>query len=410
MDLNVQRVTHIKKCYPFPKICALSTAKGMNVDMKKAVVIGAGQTGRGYVTRYLTEKNYDIVFIDINHKLVEKMDKDKEFSIHFYNRDRTPVHVSDYKVYDVYTKEAEEAIHESDYIFTAVGEQNLKDVAKQIKEGFENKQKNTVIITCENGINPARVLRNSLQDLGCLKGYVISQTAVFCSTVNLLQTRLDILSQNETYFPYDCDEFTGDFDFSGAVKVHNFEKFLKRKIYTYNCLAGLISYCGYIKGYKVYGEAANDMEISELMDRLLKELNPALAKYFEIDIKDQEDFANRALTKFKDKNILDYTIKNGRDAKRKLGPTERIIAPMQIIANNGGDVRILEFNAAAALCYWEEQKDNGREAKYLTTPFDEFYKIAGIDADSEITHSVDKYLEEIKKSRASISLIEIIYD
>lgn len=378
--------------------------------MKKAVVIGAGQTGRGYVTRYLTQKNYDIVFIDINHELVKKMDTDKEFSIHFYNKDCTPVHVSDYRIYDAFTEEAQRAIHESDYIFTAVGEQNLKNVAEQIKDGFKDKQKNTVIITCENGINPARVLRSSLQDLGCIKGYAVSQTAVFCSTVNLLQTRLDILSQNETYFPYDCDEFTGDFDFNGAVKIHNFEEFLKRKIYTYNCLAGLISYCGYIKGYRIYGEAANDTEISELMDRLLKELNPALAKYFKIDIKDQQNFANRALAKFKNKNILDYTIKNGRDAKRKLGPTERIMAPMQIIANHGGDIRILKFNAAAALCYWEEQKDNGREAKYEVSPFDEFCRIAGIDANSKLAQDVAGYLEKIKKNRTSINLLEMIYD
>lgn len=32
--------------------------------MKKAVVIGAGQTGRGYVTRFLFQSDYAITFID----------------------------------------------------------------------------------------------------------------------------------------------------------------------------------------------------------------------------------------------------------------------------------------------------------------------------------------------------------
>lgn len=32
--------------------------------MKKAVVIGAGQTGRGYVTRFLFQRDYAITFID----------------------------------------------------------------------------------------------------------------------------------------------------------------------------------------------------------------------------------------------------------------------------------------------------------------------------------------------------------
>ncbi len=236
---------------------------------KKAVVIGAGQSGRGYVARYLYEKDYEITFVDEKKELVDLLEEDRAFSIHFYHMDRTPVYVNGFHAYTTYSEEARKAIGEADYVFTAVGEQNLGDVAKQLKEGMEGKQKRTVVITCENGINPGKVMREHMQKEQIGADYVVSQTAIFCSTVIIRGTRLDILSQNETYFPYDCDEFTDPFDFDGAVPIHNFEKFFKRKIYTYNCLAGLISYCGYIKGFEVYGEAAIDPDISELMDRLL---------------------------------------------------------------------------------------------------------------------------------------------
>ena len=138
--------------------------------------------------------------------------------------------------------------------------------------------------------------------------YTVTQTAVFCSTVSVHDTRLDILSMNEAYFPFDADELE-ELDFEGAVPIHNFEKFFKRKIYTYNCLAGLISYCGYIKGYEVYGDAACDPDIDAVMMRLMEELNPALQDYFQITKEDQEAFTNRALAKFRDKSILDYNIK-----------------------------------------------------------------------------------------------------
>ena len=47
--------------------------------MKKAVVIGAGQTGRGYVTRFLFQRDYEITFIDKKEELVRMLDEDRAF-------------------------------------------------------------------------------------------------------------------------------------------------------------------------------------------------------------------------------------------------------------------------------------------------------------------------------------------
>ena len=46
---------------------------------KKAVVIGAGQSGRGYTARYLYEKGYEITFIDEKKELVELLKKGKSY-------------------------------------------------------------------------------------------------------------------------------------------------------------------------------------------------------------------------------------------------------------------------------------------------------------------------------------------
>jgi mannitol-1-phosphate 5-dehydrogenase len=376
--------------------------------MKKSVIIGAGQTGRGYVARYLHDKNHEITFIEKKQDLVSLLKNDKAFNIHFYNKDRTPVHIDNYEVYEVYSEEAGKAIYNADYIFTAVGEQNLADTAAQIKAGIAGKSKNTVIVTCENGINPGKVLKNHMESLNIKENYEVSQTAVFCSTVILKETRLDILSQNETYFPYDCDNLREKLELEGAVPVRGFENFLKRKIYTYNCLAGLISYCGYIKGFEIFSEAANNKDIMETIETLLKELNPALEKYFGISEKEQADFSQKAFDKFRDVSILDYVIKNGRDAKRKLGPTERIMAPIKIIKDNNGDTKILEFVAAAALCYWEEQQENGREEKLTQDSAEKFCELNNLDINDQITKNVKNYLKIIKENRNNINITEII--
>lgn len=379
--------------------------------MKKVVIIGAGQTGRGYVGRYLAEKQYkDVTYVDKNHDLVARMDEDRCFSVHFYHMDRTPVIVSNFRAYNTYSIEAKAAIHNCDMLITSVGEENLSDVAEQIADGLKNKEKFTTIITFENGINPAKVLRNHLGKLNVEGKYLVSQSAIFCSTVNIIETRLDILSQNENYCPYDADELKEELDFIGATPVQNFEKFFKRKIYTYNCLAGIISYCGYLKGYQVYGDAANDIEISEIMNKLLKELNPPLARYFNISIEEQEEFADKALDKFKDKKILDYNVKNGRAAIRKLGPTERIVAPMNIIKEANGDTSILEFNAAAALVYWEELQGNGSEPLIEGLPIEKLCEVSQIDSNSDLARRIEKYYNLIKVNRNNIKLLELIFE
>lgn len=376
--------------------------------MKKAVVIGAGQTGRGYLVRFLFEKNYDITLIDKNQTLIDYLQEDKAFCIHFYSKDRTPLYVHGLKACLSYSEEAKNAIHDADIIFTSVGEQNLGDVAKQIQEGISGRKDKVVMLTAENGINPGRVLRQHLTDLKVKEDFTVSMTAVFCSTVALDKTRLDILSMNEYYFPFDADAID-TIDFEGAVPIHNFEKFLKRKIYTYNCLAGLISYCGYVKDYEVYGDAANDPDIAEMMDILLEDLNPALQDYFEITKEDQEEFAQRAMRKMKDKDILDFNVKNGRAAKRKLGPTERIMSPMKILKEHDKDTRIMEFVAGAALVYWEELQGNGSEPMLEKSPIETFCDLNGLSLEDPMVKRVEKYYELIKANRHHVCMKELVY-
>lgn len=377
--------------------------KGGKLVNKKAVVYGAGQTGRGYVARYLKEKGYQITFIEKNEQLIQYLNEDERYDIHFYHKDRTPFIVDNFHVYSL-LDELRSILLDADLIITSVGEENLSEVATSLTKHLSGNEI-PQLLTCENGINPARVLKRSLQKCTATnKDFLISQTAVFCSTVNIEGTRLDILSQNETYFPYDSDGFEGKLDFSGAVPIANFENFLKRKIYTYNCLAGLISYLGYVKGYRIYSEAANDPEISEIMDRLLEELDPALANYFGISLEEQHKFSQKALAKFKDKFILDYVIKNGRAARRKLGATERIYAPYQILKERDYNTEIITLIAGAALTYLETIEFDGENF----APTEELSKILNLDTNDEfVKQSVDFY-HMIKGAKEPLQLFDLL--
>lgn len=375
--------------------------------MKKIVIFGAGQTGRGYVVRCIDEPQMEISFIDNNKSLISKINSDQFYSIHFYKKDRTPFLVETIKGYHI-EDDISLVLEEADIILTSVGEQNLLSVAETIKNNWKSNKQLPQFLTCENGINPGKVLHDSLVKLfGDQFEFNVSQTAVFCSTINLDTTRLDILSQNIDHFPYDGDHYKGDIQFRGGEKINDFEKYLKRKIYTYNCFAGVISYMGYIKGYELFADAANDEEILRIIDELQVSLNPSLAKYFDISLDEQKDFSNKAMIKFQDRSIIDYCLKNGRAAKRKLGKTERIYAPYSIIKSNELDTEVLPMNAAAALIYWDELQGIS-EPDLPINHRQILSELLEISEEDSYIEKVLYYYNKIKENREDLKLLSIL--
>ena len=92
--------------------------------MSKAIVIGAGKTGRGFIGRLLKEANCDIIFIDKNKKLVDKLNTEGSFLVEFFGNSRSAVRVDNYKAYTWENADLEDA----NLIFVSVCGQNLTDV------------------------------------------------------------------------------------------------------------------------------------------------------------------------------------------------------------------------------------------------------------------------------------------
>lgn len=49
--------------------------------MKKAIQYGAGNIGRGFLAQLFTLSGYEVVFIDVNSEIVNKLNKDKSHTI-----------------------------------------------------------------------------------------------------------------------------------------------------------------------------------------------------------------------------------------------------------------------------------------------------------------------------------------
>ena len=126
------------------------------------------------------------------------------------------------------------------------------------------------------------------------------------------------MSENLDYLPYDVISLGHELVYENMVAEKNLGVLMQRKIYTYNCISAIVSYLGYYKGYTVYGEAANDLEIDLCIQNVVNELNKCICSEYGTDEIEQEKFSKMAIRKFQNKSIVDTIERNARDVDRKI--------------------------------------------------------------------------------------------
>ena len=327
-------------------------------------MIGAGKTGRGFIGRLLHEEKQQIVFIDKDSLLIEKLNFEGSYEIAFFGGKREKYIVAGYEAYDwaAAKEKASELAAGTDFILIAVGGQNLPEAGAQLKELLGGRT-DLPIITAENASHPAETIRE------ITGAEYVSESTVFCTTIEdpgAEAGSLNIASEDYPRLQVNADLLGGFVPEPKTIfPVERFSDFLTRKLYTYNAAACVIAYLGWLKDYTDFGAAANDPEIQAAMDQNYAATNRSLCREFGYEEKDQEEFALLSRTKFCDRTILDTVARNGRDPERKLAAGERLMGPLRIQQKYGEDCAVLEKTIAAAILY-ELSEGNLQKKNELT--------------------------------------------
>lgn len=332
---------------------------------EKIIIIGAGKTGRGFLARLAAESNVPISFIEKDPVLIREMKNSGSYEVRFFGDVSEPVQIGGYTI----SSWEDADLSQTDLILVAVGPSNLYDVGVSLRQKLPSGRPFRVI-TCENAVGPAQKLKDAIG-----MDYVqVSEAAVFCTTIE--GEGLSIRSEKYPYLPYDSDLLPSyEPSVAGLQPTGHFQNFLKRKIFTYNAASGIIAYMGWLYGYEIYAQAANDPRILDMLTRNYEATDRALCREFGYLPAEQADFSARSKAKFTNPEIEDTVSRNARSALRKLGPTERIFGPMELLKKHGEDTSILEQTAAAALLY-------AKKAEHETVLPDEILQKAGDWMDS----------------------------
>ncbi|HIY00491.1 MAG TPA: LD-carboxypeptidase [Candidatus Blautia faecipullorum] len=350
--------------------------------MSKVMIVGAGKTGRGFLARLLREGKEEICFVDKDPELIRRLNEEKSFRIHFFGNTREAFTVDHYEACTWENASFDGA----ELILVSVGGQNLEDVGRELSQRL-NEDRPYYIITCENASHPAETLKKAIGK----ENVFVSEATVFCTTIE--GEGMDIHSENYPYLQYNAEKLGGYVPEAAAIKsISNFSDFLTRKLFTYNAASCVIAYLGWMKGYTNYGDAANDGEILELLDRNYAASNRALCREFGYDEKDQEEFAALSKAKFCDRTIVDTVARNARDPQRKLGANERIIGPLKLLHKYGEDASVLEMTAAAAILYQDEGETAWKKLREEKTPEQILTDVCGLEEGGRIYCNILKYV------------------
>ena len=337
--------------------------------MKKAVMYGAGNIGRGFIGQLLSESDYEVSFIDVNLEIVDKLNNAKEYPIVFLTgKESKELLIQNVKGVNGNDLEAVSTeISDSDLLATAVGVNVLPMIAKPIALGLIKRWKDRNftplnILICENLLDAnhylARLIKEHLNAeekayfdelIGLVEasiGRMVPLMTAEMQSGNILRVCVEEYSE----LPVDKSAFKGEIPFIKNLKPFiPFDFYIQRKLYIHNMGHALTAYLGHIKGYQFIWEAINDPYIRYAVSKAMQDSAVALSKEHGVSIYEILDHVDDLIYRFGNKQLGDTIARVGNDTKRKLAPSDRLIGAAKLCMKYRINPAYLSLGIAAAM-------------------------------------------------------------
>ncbi len=341
--------------------------------MKQAIMIGAGNIGRGFIGALLEKSGYHVTFADVAENLISAINQRKSYTVHIQDKECAQWTVANISGISSANRELVDAIAgDCELITTAVGLRILPIVAKPIAAGIKARRaagsaQILNVVACENAIRGTSQLRDAVYanlsgaDLDYAKEYV---GFADCAVDRIVpkasfENPLDVAVEQYTEWDVEKAGWKGERpEIEGLGWVDNLDAYLERKLFTLNSGHAICAYLGALKGYRTIVESIADPAIGALVHQAMWESGEGLIKKFSFDPDAHHAYIERIFARFQNPFLADETTRVAREPIRKLAPTDRLMKPLMTAYGYGLNVDHLIFGAAAALhfnCPEDEQ-------------------------------------------------------
>lgn len=323
----------------------------------KAVMYGAGNIGRGFIAQRFYLSGYHTTFIDVNADVVNEINKEKKYPIYVTRgTEYVPEWVENVDAVNGRDEQAViDTIADTDILATALGVNILPFVAPLIAKAILARKaksgKGLNILICENMIGSNEYLH------GLVEPHIPEEEKAFfeenvgfvCVSVGRTvpptpeefkaQYPLAVCAEPYSELPVDAAGFRPVGcempPIKELVPFSPFAFFIERKLLIHNMGHALMAYMAYQKGYGYIFEAATDGEIKYILTRALLESARALAKRHGAPLDDTMQFVEDLMVRFENKLLVDSLDRVGRDPKRKLSPSDRLVGAFNMVREEG---------------------------------------------------------------------------
>lgn len=323
--------------------------------MKKAVMYGAGNIGRGFIGQLFSQSGYEVVFIDINPVVLERLNMDHAYPVRIVADDGYEEVVVN-NVRGVSAADAELAADEiatADIMATAVGVNVLPRIVKPVSMGLKKRWQNNNfkplnIIICENLLDANHYLEKLIKEelnggeaewldktIGLVEASIGRMVPVMTPEMqegNPLRVCVERYSQ----LPVDKDAFKGDIPaVKNMIPFSPFSFYIQRKLFMHNMSHATTAFLGFLNGSKYIWEACRNSTIKLMALRALLESAEAMSAEHSVPLKLLLEHAEDLIFRFGNKALGDTVERVGGDPVRKLSQNDRMIGAARLCIKQG---------------------------------------------------------------------------
>lgn len=292
----------------------------------KIVHFGGGNIGRGAIPEIFKGIYDELIFIDPDKNLVDKINKSKEYII---KKSESLVIKNYWAIQSNDISKIINHINSCDLISTSCGFNNLEDVARIINQSKPSKKIN--IISFENNIRATSYLRtfinhsNDFVFIDCIIDRIVPNQIDLSSLDVFVEDYLKVVIENGQYnLSY----------FQNCQIVDNLDDYANLKFFGVNGLHYILAILGFNEKYQYIKDIANDKNIIKKINFYIQCLKNYILSSTSIDHNFLESYLNKNLERFLNSDLLDECSRVARNSISKLESENRIIPIIRFIINS----------------------------------------------------------------------------
>ncbi|TPE69555.1 mannitol-1-phosphate 5-dehydrogenase [Halalkalibacterium halodurans] len=339
----------------------------------KAIHFGAGNIGRGFIGALLSKANYEVVFVDVNAQVIDRLNEQRSYTVLTADEDNEENVIHNVRGLNSRTQ-MEQVIAEiatADLVTTAVGPSVLPHLAHPIGQGLLQRNGAPIqVIACENAIGASSMLQEytkaSLSEEEWSK--VDRVTGFPNATVDRIvpaQDHADPLTISvEPFYEWviETKSMKGEPPtIDGVTYVEDLTPYIERKLFTVNTGHAMVAYLGFQKGLMTIKEAISDQTIAEKTRQALAETKGLLVHKYNFSPEAHDEYIEKIFKRYNNPYLSDRVERVGRNPIRKLGYNERLVKPARQLLDLGHQPTALLAGIQAAFAFFVEDDQESME-------------------------------------------------